>query len=144
MFLFQKFGKLYITTYIVNFHWTQLANLGVPGIWVGFIEGHPVGTYCVFNPKTKTIIFTKDITFLQKSNKYWSRIEKLFLVPISYEELDDYDGVEMVPVINQNNNINCDELVILRAMKKLTKISLMKTSMMKLKQPLRPLSIQKW
>ena len=49
----QKFGEICITTYQDNSRWAKLSNQGVPCIWVGFTEGHPVGTYCVYNLKTQ-------------------------------------------------------------------------------------------
>ena len=60
----QKFGEMYITTYRDNTHWAKLANQGTPGIWVGYAEVHPTGTYWGFNPKTKKIILNWDVTFL--------------------------------------------------------------------------------
>ena len=49
----QKFGKTGTTTHCNKSHWAKLANCDTPGIGVGFVEGNQVGTYCVFNPKTK-------------------------------------------------------------------------------------------
>ena len=49
----QTFGEMNITTYKDNSHQAKFANQVTPGIWVGFTEGHPFGTYHVYNPKTK-------------------------------------------------------------------------------------------
>ena len=65
LILVQKIDEMCITTYRDNFYQAKLANQGAPGIWVGFAEVYPIGTYWVFNPKTKKIILTKDVTFLQ-------------------------------------------------------------------------------
>ena len=63
----QKFGEIFIATFKDNIHQAKLANCGTPSIWVGYIKNHPAGTYQIFNPKTKKIIVTQDVTFLQKS-----------------------------------------------------------------------------
>ena len=63
----QKFGEMCLATYKNNTHQAKLANHGTPSIWVGYAENHPTGTYPIFNPKTKKIILTQDVTFLQKS-----------------------------------------------------------------------------
>ena len=47
----QKFDKMCITMYWDNSQQTQLANQGIPGIWVGFAEDHPVGAYHVYSPE---------------------------------------------------------------------------------------------
>ena len=62
----QKFGEMCIAAFKDNTYWAKLANQGTPGIWVGYAENHPTGTYRIFNPKTKRIILTRDVTFLQK------------------------------------------------------------------------------
>ena len=62
----QKFGKMCIATYRENIHQAKLANQGTPGIWVGYVDCHPNGTYWVFNPKTKKFL-TQDVTFLKMS-----------------------------------------------------------------------------
>ena len=49
----QKIGEMCITTYKDNSHGAKFANHGTPGIWVVYTENHPVGTYWIFNPKTK-------------------------------------------------------------------------------------------
>ena len=43
--LVQKFIEMCIITYQDQYHWAKLANHGTMVIWVGFAEGHPVGTY---------------------------------------------------------------------------------------------------
>ena len=80
----QKFGEMCIATYRDNTHWAKLANSDAPGIWVGYAEYHPTGTYQVFNPMTKMIVLTK-MTFLQKSYQDYSKVEKPVLVTTSYE-----------------------------------------------------------
>ena len=66
-----------------------MANQGTPGIWVDFVESHSVGTYHVYNPKTKKFIFTKYVTILQKSFKDWGKVEKPVMVPPNYEDDED-------------------------------------------------------
>ena len=63
----QKFDKMCITTYKDKTHKANLANQGTSGIWVGNAKSHPIGLYWVFNPKTKKIVLTWDVTFLQKT-----------------------------------------------------------------------------
>ena len=73
----QKFGEMCIATYKDDTHWAKLANRGTPGIWVGYAENHPTSTYQVFNPKTKRIILTRDVTFLNKSYGEYNRYKNL-------------------------------------------------------------------
>ena len=84
-------------------HWAKLINRGASGICLGFAEGHRTSTYCIFNFKTKTIILTKEVTFLQKSYENWSNVKKPVLVTTSYEGSDDKEVLKAVPVMYQNN-----------------------------------------
>ena len=88
----QKFGEMCITMYRNNTHQAKLANHGSPGIQVSYADGHPTGTYQVFNPKTKKIVLTQDVTFLQKSYGEYSKVEKPVLVTMSHEGLDEENG----------------------------------------------------
>ena len=47
-----------------NTHRAKLANYDTQDIWVGYTDGDPTGTYQVFNPKTKKILLTRDMSFL--------------------------------------------------------------------------------
>ena len=85
----QKFGEMCITTYKDNFHWSKLANHGDPAIWVGYTESHPTGTYWIFNLKTKKIIFTRDVTFPQKSYSEYTKVDISVVVTMNYGESDD-------------------------------------------------------
>ena len=91
----------------------------------------------LFNPKTKTIVLTKDVTFLQKSYGDYSKVKKPVLT-MSGEGSDDDEELKTVPVINQNN-----KFIILRVMKKVNKTFSTRILMKKLKQPPRPLSTLK-
>ena len=66
-------------------HWAKLANQGTPGIWVSYTEDHPTSMYRIFNPKTKKIILTQDVTFLQKSYGEYTKVEKPVVVTMSYK-----------------------------------------------------------
>ena len=94
----QKFGEMCIATYKDNTHRAKLANHRTPGIWVGYAENHPTGTYWVFNPKTKCIILTRDLSFLNKSYIEYSKVQKPVILTMSYEGSDDEEEPEMVPV----------------------------------------------
>ena len=83
----QKFGEICITTYKDNTHWAELANHGTPSIWVSYTENHPTGTCQIFNSKTKKIILTRDVTFLQKSYGEYSQVDKPMVVTTCYEGL---------------------------------------------------------
>ena len=80
--LLQNLCEMCIATYHDNSHCAKLANQGIPGIWVGFAEDHPVGIYCIYNTKTTRISLTKDVTFLNNSYGEWSKIEKPVLDPV--------------------------------------------------------------
>ena len=95
-----------IVPYRDNNHWAEFANHGAPDIWVSCANGHLTVTYCVFNPKTKKIILTRDVTLLQKSHRDYIKVEKPILVTTSYKESDDEEELEMVPVVDQNDNNN--------------------------------------
>ena len=49
----QKFSEVCIAIFRGDKHWAKLANHGDPGIWVGYADAHPIGTYQVFILKTK-------------------------------------------------------------------------------------------
>ena len=98
-----------ITTYRNNTHWAKLANQGKPYIWVDYAEGHCTSAYWVFNPKTKKITSTRDVTFLQKSYGEYSKGEKPVLVTISYEGLENDKELKMGPIISNKNNYNVSD-----------------------------------
>ena len=100
----QKFDEMCVTTHWDNFHHAKIANHGTSGIQLGCTDGHPTGTYWVFNPKTKKKILIKDTTGLQKSYNHYNKVEKSVLVAKSYERLNDEEELKMVPVVNQNND----------------------------------------
>ena len=75
-------------------------------MWIGYAEGRPTGTHWVFNPKTKKIILTQDVTFLQKFYIEYTKVEKPVLVTMSYEGLNDEEELKMVSIVNENNNVN--------------------------------------
>ena len=52
----QKFGEKCVTTHCDNSLCAQLANHWTPGLWACYADGYLIGTYWVFNPKTKKII----------------------------------------------------------------------------------------
>ena len=74
--LMQKFGEMCITTYKDGSHQAKLANHGTLSISVSYAEGHPTGTNWIFSPKTKKIILTQDVTFLQKSYHKYTKVEQ--------------------------------------------------------------------
>ena len=63
----QKFGEIYISAYKEKSYQAELANHGIPRIWIGHAENHLARTHHIFNPKFKKIILTWDVTFVQKS-----------------------------------------------------------------------------
>ena len=46
----QKFGEMCIPTYRDNGHKAKLANQSTPGIWVGYVDIHPIGKIIGFQP----------------------------------------------------------------------------------------------
>ena len=63
---------------------------------VGYAESYPIGTSWVFNPKTKKIIMTQDMTFLQKSYSEYTKVEHSVLVTANYEGSDDDEEFKTV------------------------------------------------
>ena len=102
----QTFGEMFITTYKDNSHWAKLANCQTFGIWVGYAENHPTGSFWIFYPKTKKIILTWDVIFLQKSNGEYTKVKKCAVLTMSYEQSDEEQEPKMVPVIINDNNMN--------------------------------------
>ena len=49
---------------------------------------------------------TQGVTFLQKSYGEYTKVKKPALVTMSYEGQDNEEELKMVPVINNNNNLN--------------------------------------
>ena len=66
------------------------------------------------------------------------------VVPMSYEGPDGDEKLEMVPVINQNSNDYYNVVSDPKSDDEVKENFLTKRSMMKLKQPPRPLSNQSW
>ena len=85
-------------TFNDNTRWANLANWCITGIWVGYTENHPTGIYRIFNSKTKQIILTWDVTFLQKSYCEYSKVENPVVLNTSYEVSDDEEKLEIIPV----------------------------------------------
>ena len=67
---------------------------------------HSTGTYLIIIPKTKKIILTWDMTFLQKSYSEYSKVEKPVLVTLSFEGSDEEDELKTFPIISQTNKNN--------------------------------------
>ena len=95
-----------IATFKDNTHWAKLANHGTPGNWVSYADNHPTSTYWIFNPKTKCIILTYNVTFLHKSYGEYCKVEKPVILPTSYEGLDNEEEPEIVSIENNDNGLN--------------------------------------
>ena len=102
----QKFGEMCIATFKDNTHRAKLANRGTPGIWVGYAENHPTSIYCIFYHKTKRIILTRDVTFLNKSYGEYNKVEKPVILRTSYEGSDEEEEFKIVSENNNNGDIN--------------------------------------
>ena len=95
----QKFGEMCIATFKDNIHRAKLANRRTPGIWVGYADNHPTGTYRIFNPKTKRIILTRDVTFLNKSYGEFYKVEKPVILTTSYEGSDEEEEPKIIIIV---------------------------------------------
>ena len=73
-------------TYHNNTHQVELANHGTADIWVIFADGHPVSTFRVLCPKTRTINFIHDVVYLNKSYSEWIKIGNQVIILVSYED----------------------------------------------------------
>eukprot|EP01083_Nonionella_stella_P004795 13981_1 len=64
---------------------------GKTGIWLGYAEGHAVGTYRVYNPETKKVILSRDVTFIhaEHENKSAEAVPKSILSDIIDDDSDD-------------------------------------------------------
>ena len=72
-------------------------------------KNHPTGTHCIFNPKTKRIIVTGDVTFLDKSYGEYHKIQQPVILTTSYERSDDEEELE---IVSKNNNNNSDVNIV--------------------------------
>ena len=102
----QKIGEMCIATFKDNTHRAKLANCGTSGIWVGYANNHPTGTYHIFNPKTKRIILTWDVTFLNKSYGDYNKVEKPVILTMRYVGSDKEEEFEIVSNNNNNGDMN--------------------------------------
>ena len=102
----QKFGEMCIATFKDNTHQAKLANCGIPGIWVGYMENHHTDTYRIFNPKTKGIILIRDVTFLNKSYDEYHKVEKPVILTTSHEGSDEEEEFEIISKNNNNSDVN--------------------------------------
>ena len=71
-----------------------------PGIWVGYADCHPNDRYQGFNPMTKMIILTQNLTSLQKPCGNYSMVENPVLVTTHYEGSDDVEELKVFSVVN--------------------------------------------
>ena len=85
----------------------QSVHQDIVGFLVAFVVGHPLGTYRALNPKTQKNSLTGDVTFFNKSNGEWAKIEKLTFVWVTDGGSNDDDG-EQVPKNNDRYNIVTD------------------------------------
>ena len=85
-----------IATFKDNTHRAKLDNCGTPGIWVGYAENHPAGTHRIFNPITKCIILTRNVTFRNKSYGEYHKVQKPVILTTSYEESDEEEELEIL------------------------------------------------
>ena len=97
---------MYIVTFKDNTHWAKLANCGTPGILVGYTDNHPTCKYRIFNPKTKRIILTRDVTFLNKSYSEFYKVENPVILTMSYEGSDGEEELEIASKNNNNSDVN--------------------------------------
>ena len=77
-----KNGRMCITT-------CRDSTEGTTGIWVGYADGNPIGTYQVFNPKRKKY-FDPRCDFSMEVIQWVQQGWKMYLVDYKcYEGLDD-------------------------------------------------------
>ena len=76
----QKFSEICTMTHCGNLNQAKLANQGTIRICVDFVDGHPVDTYYMFNPKTWILCLTKDVTFFNISCSEWDKVVKPVLL----------------------------------------------------------------
>ena len=60
------FGEVVVTRNIQNKIKAKLTNRGTIGVIFGLGMTHALGTYKIYNPKTKIIGHSRDVTFLEK------------------------------------------------------------------------------
>ena len=95
----------------VNKH---LLNRGKIGIFVGYLPDHPPGTWRFYDPSTKKIFKSRDVTWLEKSYGEYTKNTNApnfsVIVPDSDEDLQDELSVGSISTSSQES-INQDNLV---------------------------------
>ena len=61
--LLQKIDEMCNTIHWDNSHQTKLASHDTPGIWVGYAEGHSLGTHHIFDPMMKKTLSVRGHVF---------------------------------------------------------------------------------
>ena len=86
---------------------SKLSNRGKPCLWMGYADDHSAGTYRLYNPATRKIILSRDVTFLGEIKetekvKEVTAIPKLALQSKEYDEDSDDEYADMPVLINRN------------------------------------------
>ena len=95
----------------------KFEDRGKQCIWVGYADGHAVGTHRLINPRTKRIIFSRDVHFLDKSFGQWAKIEDPVYVPVTPDTIEDssddeiLDMPQMVRQVSVDSEENDDTIV---------------------------------
>ena len=76
-------------------------------LWMGYADDHSAGTYRLYNPATRKIILSRDVTFLGEIKetekvKEVTAIPKLALQSKEYDEDSDDEYADMPVLINRN------------------------------------------
>ena len=95
-----------------------------------------------YSSPTNKNILTKDVIFLQKSFRDYSKVEKPVLVTVSYKVSDDEDKLDKAPVMDQNTD-DIGAVIDSKCDNKGEDTFLMKILMSMSKQAPRSLSMQK-
>ncbi len=72
--LLHEFGKISITTDHSQLLKGKLSERGKQCLFLGYLENHAKGTYCLLNLKTNQIILSRDVFFLKKSHEEWAQV----------------------------------------------------------------------
>jgi hypothetical protein len=104
----RKFGEM-VVVYQNNNMAPKMKDRGTTCIWLGYAADHAAGTYRVYNPQTRQVIFTRDVQFL---NQTYGKYHKAKVIkeaereksnkPMTIVHDDDSDDDDDIPKLNLN------------------------------------------
>jgi hypothetical protein len=104
----RKFGEM-VVVYQNNKMAAKIKDRGTTCIWLGYAADHAAGTYRVYNPQTKQVIFTRDVQLLNQTYGEYHKAKAIkdaereqSNTPMTIVHDDDSENDDDIPELNQN------------------------------------------